>query len=172
MVWPSLVALGGLVKQRLQLAALVHAHQDVAASHKLPIDEDLHAPATIPTDPGGLREARNIAASCYTEPGQCAQNLLLTCVNCSLVMWAARLISKQITHAWTMLPSTVWQVLLTCGMVGHCVNALIPSRMSASAKTFLVPYCAPAHHKDTLAYRDHCLFLVHSHAKAPLWEQP
>lgn len=33
---------------------------------------------------------------------------------------------------------------LTCGMVGHFVNSLTPSRMSASLKTFLVPYCAPA----------------------------
>ena len=31
------------------------------------------------------------------------------------------------------------QQLLTCGMVGHWVNSLMPSRMSASAKTFLVP---------------------------------
>ena len=48
---PLLMALGGLIKQRLQLTALVHAHQDVAASHKLPIDEDLHA-----SEPGWYEE--------------------------------------------------------------------------------------------------------------------
>ena len=55
------MALGGLIKQRLQLAAVVHAHQDVAASHKLPIDEDLHASEldTVRMRPGPLACTHN-----------------------------------------------------------------------------------------------------------------
>lgn len=152
-ICPDIFLVPGLFRavrqQRLQVAALVQAHQDVAAAHKLALDVQLRG-----------HNCRGVKTPATTRKPQCAGykhtlrvHVLLHVKLPGICLWNAATCTRQScryqrtgnfrasappsTHGFNIFERT-------CGIVGQLLYFFMASRRSGSARTLRLLYSTPA----------------------------